>query len=123
MSLARYDLKGLTKQLLEERQLTNLPPFSNAVMLRADSPVSGEAMGFLQTVRSHIQPSENLEVWGPVVAPMERRAGRYRAQLLLIGSERRELHHQLSQWLAMIDSWKKPPNCRWSVDVDVQDML
>ena len=92
-------------------------------MLRADSPKSGEAMSFLQSIRAFIQPGDGIELWGPVIAPMERRAGRYRSQMMIVASERKQLHRNLTAWLDQIGALKKPSNLRWSVDVDVQDMM
>lgn len=125
-ALAHYDLKAVSRNLLEERQILSLPPFASAVMLRADSPKSGQAMAFLQRLRAEIQSGgipDGLAIWGPVVAPMERRAGRYRSQMLIVSDQRRVLHQSLTQWLQVFDQVKKPADLRWSVDVDVQDML
>lgn len=65
---------------------------------------------------------DGLEVFGPVSAPMLRRQGRYRYQLLLQGSKRSELH----QWLAAVEGmlYQSPlaRKVRWSIDVDPQEM-
>jgi len=64
-----------------------------------------------------------VQVLGPVAAPMERRAGRFRAQLLLQADERGPLHALLSPLLAELETLKSGRRVRWSLDVDPQEML
>jgi primosomal protein N' (replication factor Y) len=53
---------------------------------------------------------------------MERRAGRYRAQLLVQSSKRVPLHTLLSQWVEQLAESKLSKKVRWSLDVDPMDM-
>jgi 2,4-dienoyl-CoA reductase-like NADH-dependent reductase (Old Yellow Enzyme family) len=64
-----------------------------------------------------------VEVWGPVPAPMERRAGRYRAHLLLQATERAVLHSRLGAWIERAGTLPAARRTRWAVDVDPQDTL
>ncbi|MGC8697367.1 MAG: primosomal protein N', partial [Halothiobacillus sp.] len=66
-------------------------------------------------------PDEQLVIWGPVPAPMARRAGRYRYQLLLLANDRPTLHRALDQ-LAAWQGSRRPAGIRWSIDVDPLDM-
>ncbi len=59
----------------------------------------------------------------PVPAPMERRAGRYRAQLLAQCAERPRLQHFLGHWSLALRALPRRKGLRWSLDVDPQDML
>ena len=63
-----------------------------------------------------------LEFWGPVPAPMERRAGHYRAHLLLQADVRSILQGFLRTWVPSLYSLQRG-RVRWSLDVDPQDML
>jgi primosomal protein N' (replication factor Y) len=54
---------------------------------------------------------------------MERRAGRYRAQLLVQSNERKALHGFLDQWLSAIEQEKQSKRVRWSLDVDPMDLF
>jgi len=69
-----------------------------------------------------VTESSRLAVLGPVSAPMLKRQGRFRYQLLLQGRKRSELH----QWLAEVEGWlyQHPlaKKVRWSIDVDPQEM-
>lgn len=62
-------------------------------------------------------------VLGPVPAPMERRAGRYRAQLLLQAGRRAALHRLLERWVPGLSELPAARQARWSLDVDPQDMF
>lgn len=63
-----------------------------------------------------------VELLGPVPAPMERRAGRYRAQLLLQANARAPLHRLLNQWLLLLEQMPSGRQVRWSLDVDPVDL-
>ena len=54
---------------------------------------------------------------------MERRAGRYRAHLLLQARERGPLHGRLGAWVEQAAALPQARSTRWSVDVDPQDTL
>jgi primosomal protein N' (replication factor Y) len=49
---------------------------------------------------------------------MERRAGRYRANLLLQASQRAPLQNLLAATLPELDQLKQARKVRWSIDVD-----
>jgi primosomal protein N' (replication factor Y) len=49
---------------------------------------------------------------------MEKRAGRYRAQLLLESPGRAALQKFLATWLPAVVELRAPRSLRWSVDVD-----
>ena len=74
----------------------------------------------LQLARTHAIPGVML--LGPVPAPMERRAGRFRAQLLLQSEQRAPLHHLLSSWAVQLEALKEGRRVRWSLDIDPVDM-
>ena len=63
-----------------------------------------------------------IELLGPVPAPMERRAGRYRAQLLLQATARAPLHRLLASWLLVLEQMPSGRAVRWSLDVDPVDL-
>jgi primosomal protein N' (replication factor Y) len=52
---------------------------------------------------------------------MERRAGRYRAQLLVQTAQRAELQRLLTAWIPQLDTLKSARRVRWSIDVDPID--
>jgi primosomal protein N' (replication factor Y) len=54
---------------------------------------------------------------------MERRAGRYRAQLLVQSPSRPALQRFLAAWMGEVRGLKGHAKVRWSLDVDPQEML
>ncbi|MBK1702922.1 hypothetical protein, partial [Thiococcus pfennigii] len=61
-------------------------------------------------------------LWGPAPAPMERRAGRWRAQLLVQAPRRAALRRFLADWLPRVRQVEGAGRVRWSIDVDPQEM-
>jgi primosomal protein N' (replication factor Y) len=54
---------------------------------------------------------------------MERRAGRYRGQLLLQAPSRRELQQLLPAWREALAGIESQRRVRWSLDVDPVDLF
>ncbi|NOY66887.1 MAG: primosomal protein N' [Gammaproteobacteria bacterium] len=122
----KQDYRVLTRALLEERQLVQWPPYSHLALLRAESTQRNKPMQFLREAAEKarlLSSNSQLMLLGPVPAPMEKRAGRYRAQLLLQAGERADLHNLLSCWLNEVEALKSSSTVRWSLDVDPQDMF
>jgi primosomal protein N' (replication factor Y) len=108
---------------LAERKEAALPPFSFQALIRADSREEALAMDFLQAARSQAQALgiDTVEVWGPAPATMERRAGRFRAQLLLQSSGRAHLRAVISAIAPTLRGLAKSRRLRWSIDIDPQE--
>jgi len=116
-------------QALSERRAAGLPPFSHLALLRAEATKPGQAEDFLDQACSQAEHLigqlglSGVELLGPVPAPMERRAGRFRAQLLLQGNARAPLHKLMSAWLPLIEALPGSRTVRWSLDVDPIDLF
>ncbi len=110
---------------LAERAEAALPPFSFQALLRADSRVEQQALDFLRQARAQVLglAPEPVEVWGPAPASMERRAGRFRAQLLLQSHQRGPLHALIDRLLPVLRAQSGHRGLRWSIDIDPQDSL
>jgi len=112
--------EGFAKRALEERREAGWPPYSHLALLRADGPARAAVHEFLRDALSAAPETSGagLRLLGPAPAAMERRAGRYRAQLLLESAIRWRLHGFLSAWLPRIEALRASRRLRWSVDVD-----
>jgi primosomal protein N' (replication factor Y) len=123
--LVREGYRRFGTAALSERQQAALPPFSCLALLRAESPQRDRAIAFLEEARARALGlvDNSVLALGPVPAPMERRAGRFRAQLLLLSDERAPLHGLLLPWLEELETLKSGRRVRWSLDVDPQEML
>jgi primosomal protein N' (replication factor Y) len=117
---------AFAKDALLERQLASLPPFSHQVLLRAESTKEEDPVTFLNLAADagrQLMPSADLEFWGPVPAPMERRAGRVRAHLLVQANDRSMLQRWLGGWVSRLIDLPAARKVRWSLDVDPQEMF
>jgi len=105
---------------LAERELTRWPPFTWLALILSAAHNQRDAHAFLEAAKQRIaeQQTDSLRVLGPVNAPMARKAGRHRAQLLLQGSDRRELHTVLAGLRPALESEPVARKVRWSIDVD-----
>ncbi len=125
VALQRHDFHGFAEFALNERRETGYPPYSHLALLRAESPAPGAALEFLHEARAlavRLSPGESVQILQPMAAPMERRAGRYRAQLLVQSTQRAPLHEFLAQWVRQLAEAKFAKKTRWSLDVDPVDM-
>ncbi len=111
--------EGFAARALEERRAARWPPYSHLALLRADGPSRVEVHEFLRDALA-VAPDERkgLRLLGPAPASMERRAARYRAQLLVESPARATLQRFLSEWLARVEQLRPTRSLRWSVDVD-----
>ena len=64
-----------------------------------------------------------VTVLGPAPAPMEKRAGRYRAQLLIHATHRKALHDFLSSLVPQVAANRDSRKVRWSLDVDPVELF
>ncbi|MCC5812951.1 MAG: primosomal protein N' [Ectothiorhodospiraceae bacterium] len=123
--LLRDGYPAFASASLAERAAAALPPYSHLALLRAEAVNADAPREFLQQARQHGLAAGAGEVMlmGPVPAPMERRAGRYRAQLLLQSPSRSALHALLNRMLPELARLPTARKVRWSLDVDPQEML
>ncbi|EGG98087.1 Helicase PriA essential for oriC/DnaA-independent DNA replication [gamma proteobacterium IMCC2047] len=116
---------ALAPQLLKERQQAQLPPYQHAALIRAEAVNEDTPFEFLQQARElaeQLQPDQqNLEIFGPIPAVMFKRAGRFRAQLMLQSKDRKTLQHLLSNLCPQLEQLKAARKARWSIDVDPQE--
>ena len=123
LSLIEQGYTDFARQELAERKAARLPPFTHMAMLRAEAVAQGRAEAFLQVIRGLIEQHLWDEVrWlGPLPSPMERRAGRYRAQLIIESTDRRALHRLLGWLTQTLEALPQARKVRWSLDVDPID--
>lgn len=123
--LVRQGYDAFAGESLSERQQAEFPPFSYQALLRAEAPGEDAPRLFLDEALSIAQQlgGDLITLWGPVPAPMERRAGRYRAHLLVQSDQRGYLQAVLSKWVPQLSSLKSARRVRWSIDVDPQEIL
>lgn len=117
------DYSKLAADLLAERMAMQLPPASFWAIWRAESPVAAEAMALLQFVADKLPQQQPVQILGPVPAIMEKRAGRYRAQLVFCSQSRNPLHRMIDISLDQLNGNKLARKVRWSLDIDPIELL
>lgn len=123
--LVRDGYSEFARRLLQEREAAAMPPFSFLCLLRAEASQDGLALNFLREAKALVLPTlpPGMSLWGPTPAPMARRAGRIRAQLLLHSQQRTGRQAFLQQWVEQLDKLPIGRKVRWSLDVDPLEML
>ena len=122
------------------RQAAGFPPFAHLALLRAEAKHADPPMQFLQLAKAVVMavrgepveprtratsdhgatssPRTDVLIHGPLPAPMPRRAGYQRAQLILSAPQRRELHVALDAVIPSLYAAPEARKVRWSLDVD-----
>jgi len=115
--------EAFAEAALEERRAAGWPPFSHLIMLRADAARPGLAMSFLGACREALGMRDGLLVLGPAPAPMERRGGRWRAQLLFQSDSRPVLRGALAVLRERAPELAEGRGLRWFFEIDPQDLF
>jgi primosomal protein N' (replication factor Y) len=122
LTLIHSGYPAFARALLAEREEAGLPPFTAMALFRAEAVNRDAPIDFLRKISQQIKPfaNEQIQLFGPMPAPMEKRAGRYRAQLIVSAHTRPALQQFLSRGLTVADRIKNN-KVRWSIDVDPID--
>ena len=124
--LAQRQYPKFAEQLMAERLLSGLPPYTNLVVVRAEATSGQDANSLLEEARHYCQSIQSdspaLRYLGPFPAPLERRNKRFRYQLLLIAEQRNKLHEMLAQLSLWLEGKQSARKVRWSLDIDPQEM-
>jgi primosomal protein N' (replication factor Y) len=108
---------------LAQREMAGFPPFAHMAMFRAEAQHVEACDAFLRMAREALRDADApLDLHGPLPAPMPRRAGFQRMQLLLSAADRRSLHATLDAALPAIYAAPEARKVRWSLDVDPMDL-
>lgn len=140
-----HNFQQTAQYLLSQRRDTGLPPYSYHTVLRAEANRSDIVKDFLihgrdcflqlltQTKNNpkkdnqiaqkeiHNTTFEHIQVFGPVNATMERRAGMHRYHLLLQGHARKPLHQLIRLCYPILNNHRNANRIRWSFEIDPQD--
>ncbi len=122
-TLVREGYPGFARAALAERAAAGLPPFAHHAVLRAEAVARAAPEKFLREAVGIGGSPSGVELWGPVPSPMEKRAGRWRAQVLVQAARRVALHEFLDSWAPRLESLASARKVRWSLDVDPMDLF
>ena len=127
------------------REAAGFPPFAHLALLRAEAKHAEPPLLFLAVAKQlsdSLPPATRgeepapaktevpqadggqtcIELHGPLPAPMPRRGGWHRSQLLLSSPDRRALHVALDAVVPQLYELPEARKTRWSLDVDPVDL-
>ncbi len=125
-SLLHKGYDEFARTALADRQASQLPPYSFLTLFRAEANQSSQVESFLRQVRQTLEVhpllNEGAIVLGPTPAPLAKRAGKYRWQLLLQAPSRAMMQAILTSAKPVIQLLPLANKVRWSLDIDPQDL-
>ncbi len=117
--LLESDYATFATLALAERREAQWPPFAHLAVWHAEATGREAAVAFLERVRDAAAAERTpVTVLGPAALPMERKDGRYRAQLLFSSAERAPLHRLVQRTLLAVRNLPDARRTRWNVDID-----
>jgi primosomal protein N' (replication factor Y) len=129
IELTERGYPAIAERELAERAIAQLPPYRFMALLRAEANHARAAEDFLEAALEQAEALvaqhqlADIDLLGPVPSPMERRAGRHRAQLLLQAAQRSALHQLVHMLLPALEQHPLARKVRWSIDIDPLDMF
>ncbi len=120
--LVRKGYFALAKALMQQRHNSALPPYWHCVLIRAESKRRENAEDLLKLFahcyREHFAYSAETQLVGPLPSPMEKINDRFRFQLMIKSSERKQLKYVLEKLISAADQNSLSKRVRWSIDID-----
>jgi len=126
-ALTQQDYPVLARSLLRERETLQLPPYISQSLLRCESEQSRSAEAFLQSARQQAETllacegagqASPIRIMGPLPALMEKRANRFRYELVFSSNQRLRLQHLLCALALQLEQAPESKKVRWGIDVD-----
>ncbi len=123
-TLITQGYNSFAKTVLEERKVADLPPFGYQALLRVQAFEPDAPKLFFQAIADLIHKfnTGHTLVLGPVAAPMAKRSGQYRYQMLFQNTQRTQLQAFLKMFVPELTQLKQAKKVRWSLDVDPVDL-
>jgi primosomal protein N' (replication factor Y) len=114
-----YD--AFAQSLLTSRQQAELPPYSFMAVIRAQGKGLPALLQALHAMKEQLQ-THKMHVLGPAPAPLARKGGLHRMQLMVKSPSRKHLGFALTQLREWLTINKIVNGIRWNVDVDPMDL-
>ena len=125
-TLVRGGYHAFADEELGLREAAALPPFTHLALLRAEAQQVDAPTRFLAEARRLLEAAQPdadaLQLHGPLPAPMPRRAGYQRMQLVIAAPTRAQLHHALDAAIPALYALPDARRVRWSLDVDAMEL-
>ncbi|MEZ8389912.1 primosomal protein N' [Vibrio splendidus] len=125
-ALLHKDYNHFAQTALAERKQAMLPPYTFMTLFRAEANDTRLVEEFLRQVRhtleSHPLFDQYCMVLGPTPAPLAKRAGKSRWQLILQTQTRSLMQKLLMSAKPAINMLPAAKKVRWSLDIEPQDL-
>lgn len=122
LDMIRLPFAEFAAQLLAQRQLQQLPPYTRSAALLGEHRNLADLLDAMHALWQRARLNDpQLQSVGPLPAPMVRKANRFRAQILFYSASVRSLHRQLAAVRAQLDSSRLPHGMRLALDIDPID--
>ncbi|MGC7892308.1 primosomal protein N' [Vibrio anguillarum] len=125
-ALLQKDYRHFAETALEERKIAMLPPYTYLTLFKAESNQTSMVEEFLRQIRHTLEAhplfDDSCLVLGPTPAPLAKRAGKYRWQLLLQTQHRSKMQKLLMSAKPAIGLLPLAKKIRWSLDIEPQDL-
>ena len=116
--------EAFSAEALKMRESCALPPYTFMVLVRARASQQNLTEQFLQDIKNSVfrNTLSKLNILGPIPAMLERKAGIYQSQLIIISPSRKALQQHLATWVQAIQQRPLTKRVRWNIEVDPLDM-
>ncbi len=127
-TLTQAGYRAFAEQELSYRQQAMLPPFGHLALFLVQARHEQQAYQLLGWLQHQLRSSafgkltQQLQHFGPMPAPMARRANQYRVQLQLQHASRQHLQTLCRHLCLLLEQHPDSKKLRWSLDIDPQDM-
>ena len=123
-TIISQDYNAFFSEAILDRKVALWPPYSHLAVIHAQSTQKNSVFNFLKTIATTGNNINlgNTMLLGPVPSPIEKKAGKFRGQLLLLNANRKELHQFLDKLCCVIKKTNKANKVKWSLDVDPIDL-
>lgn len=119
-SLQKGDYQNFYKYELSLRNIAALPPFKRLIAIIISSANKPAINKFLKKLTQERLYSQNIEIMGPIEAPIYKLKGRFRYRFLLKSDIKINLQQYVREWLKNV---AVPSNIRLKIDVDPYNFL
>lgn len=107
---------------LAEREEAMLPPYTQTALIRAEAVNRDMPFNFLAKIVKHVKSTvEGVSLYGPIPSQLERRAGKFRAEIMLIADTHQKIASAMLHSIECAMSLPERTKVRWNVDIDPQE--
>ncbi len=123
LTLVRHGYLTFAEQLLFERCLLHLPPFSHACLLRVEGKSLDKNHQFIHEAKA-ILPYQSqfaefgVSISGTIDAPMTKKNSRFHSHLLILSKNRQFLHQLLDDWWQAVLQLSSAKYLKLTLDID-----